>query len=59
MTPSEVETVYEALARQIDATPPNLRELFLAKLALLLAHELGDATRVTHLVAEAAQSLDA
>lgn len=59
MTPSEVETVYEALARQIDATPPDRRELFLAKLALLLAHELGDATRVTHLVTEAAQSLDA
>lgn len=58
MTPREVETVYETLAEQIDAISPDQRELYLAKLALLLANEVGDAPRVCGLVKDAAQNLN-
>lgn len=58
MTPAEIETVYEALARQIDAIAPDKHALFLAKLALLLSREIGDAERARSLVAEAARNLD-
>lgn len=59
MTPREVERVYEALASRLDAVPPEKRELFLAKLALLMAHELGDAARACTLISDAARDLDA
>ncbi|CUH64318.1 hypothetical protein TG4357_01208 [Thalassovita gelatinovora] len=58
MTPVDVETVYEALAEQLDAVGDKT-DLFLAKLALLLAHDIGDAARVCTRIAEAAQNLDA
>lgn len=59
MTPTDVETVYEALADRLDAVGPHRRELFLAKLALLLSHDLGDAEQVCLRIAEAAENLDA
>ena len=58
MTPRDVEMIYDALALQLDAVGPDRRELFLAKLALLLAHDLGDAARACNLIAEAANNLD-
>lgn len=58
MTPREVETVYEALAIQIDAIGPEKREMFLAKLALLMAHEIGDAPRVCRMIEDAAKNID-
>ena len=58
MTPADLETVYEALAEQLDAIGSAQRELYLAKLALLLAHEIADAGRVRSLVAEAASNLE-
>lgn len=58
MTPKDVETVYEALAFKLDAVGATNRELFLAKLALLLSHDLGNAERVCLLVDEAAQNID-
>ncbi|WP_425073589.1 hypothetical protein [Sagittula sp. S175] len=58
MTPSEVETVYEALARRLDTVGPERRELFLAKLALLLAHEVEDTGQVLHLIEDASEHLD-
>mgnify|MGYP001261386261 FL=1 len=58
MTPRDVEIVYEALARTLDNTAAEKRDLFLSKLALLLAHELADADRVCRLIEEAAQNLD-
>lgn len=42
MTFTDLEPVYEALAEGIDAVGPAEAPLFLAKLALMLAHELGD-----------------
>ena len=59
MNPADIETVYEALAERLDRIEPDKRALFLAKLALLLAHDIGDADRVQRLIAEAAANLDA
>ncbi|MEZ5716379.1 MAG: hypothetical protein R3D85_15200 [Paracoccaceae bacterium] len=59
MTPREVETVYEALAETLDRVGPARRELFLAKLALLLSHDLADAPRVCSRIDEAALNLEA
>ncbi|SDE69083.1 hypothetical protein [Ruegeria marina] len=58
MTPGEVETVYEALALNLDAVGATRRELFLAKLALLLSYDLGDADRVCLRIEEAARNID-
>ncbi|EAV44566.1 hypothetical protein SIAM614_06798 [Roseibium aggregatum IAM 12614] len=58
MTPADLETVYEALAEQLDAIGPDRRELYLAKLALLLVHEIADAGRARSLVADAASNLE-
>lgn len=59
MTPAEIETLYEALARQLDAVGVDRHALYLAKLALLLARELGDMDKAQALIADAARSLDA
>jgi hypothetical protein len=56
MTARDVETVYEALARGVDAAGPD-SELFLAKAALLLAREIGDAGRVVALIESAGRDL--
>ncbi|MHA7774118.1 hypothetical protein [Roseibium sp. M-1] len=59
MTPADLETVYEALAEQLDAAGTGKRDLYLAKLTLLLAHDLADAERVRRRIVEAASNLDA
>ncbi|WP_439150511.1 hypothetical protein [Sulfitobacter sp.] len=59
MTPTDVECVYDALAHKLDAVGSAKSELFLAKLALLLANELCDATRALKLIDEASTNLDA
>jgi truncated hemoglobin YjbI len=57
MTPAEFETVYEAMAETIDAVGAEQREVFLAKLCLALAHELGDGGKVLDRIAECSQDL--
>ncbi len=59
MTPSDLERVYGALAEHIDAVGPAKSELFLSKLALLTAREIGDARRVLTLLDEARLNIDA
>lgn len=59
MTPTDVEAVYDSLAETLDTVGTDKRDLFLAKLALLLAHDLGDAAHVRARIAEAALDLDA
>lgn len=59
MKPADLEIVYEDLATTLDATEAEKRELLLAKLALLLAHDLGDAARVREHIAAASANLDA
>ncbi len=58
MNPNEVEQVYEALANVLDQVGASKRELYLAKLALLLAHEIGDASRVQEMIDVAALNLE-
>lgn len=50
MNPSDLETVYETLAEKLDAIGAENRELFLAKLALLMSHELGNVEQVLKLI---------
>lgn len=45
MTPDDVEEIYTALARSIDRAGPQNEALFLAKLALLLGHQMADPAR--------------
>lgn len=58
MNSADLEVVYEKLAHALDATEASKRELLLAKLALLLAHNLGDAQQVCALIEEAKANLD-
>lgn len=58
MTPREVETVYAALATTLDTIDAARRELFLAKLALLLSYDLGDADRACLRIEEAARNIE-
>ena len=58
MNTHDVEIVYDALAETLDAVGEGKGELFLAKLALLLSHEIGDASRILSLIAQARANLD-
>ncbi|WP_374619202.1 hypothetical protein [Pandoraea sp.] len=51
-----LEEIYDTLALAIDAAPSDTRELLLAKVALLLAHEIQNPQRVIDLIRQAAQS---
>ena len=42
MASADFETAYETLATAIDTAGPEREALFLTRLALVLAHELGD-----------------
>lgn len=56
MTPmpfDDLEQVYETLATAIDRAGPQCEALFLAKLALALAHRLADLAAVEAAIAEA------
>ena len=44
MPPDDFEAAYEALALAIDSAGPEREALFLTRLALVLAHQLGDIT---------------
>lgn len=59
MTQADLEAVYETLAEAVDSVRPEKRELLLAKIALLLAHDLNDAGKVRARVREAIENLDA
>ena len=54
MSEMSMETVYTALAEGIDQHGPEKSDMFLAKVCLLLAEELGNAERSLELI-EAAQ----
>lgn len=57
MNPSELEQVYERLALTIDRFDEATAQVFLAKLALLLANRIGDADVVLACIEDATQSL--
>ena len=50
---ADLERVYEQLATTLDALPEAQERLFLAQLALALAHRVGDAERVMAAIGEA------
>ena len=52
-----MEDVYAALAEGIDRHGPQASEMFLAKVALLLAEDSGDAARALHLIADAQRNM--
>ncbi len=53
-----VERLWEQLAEAIAAAGPGREALFLAKLALLLAREVGDAERVAAAIGVALRDLE-
>jgi hypothetical protein len=53
----DLEHVYEHLAQAIDRAGPANEALFLTKLALVLAHELGDRSVVERAIATALADL--
>ena len=55
---SDLETVYEALAEAMDQVADADRELFLSKLALLMARQLGDAAETLEMIQEARKHLE-
>ena len=56
--PANMEDVYAALAEGIDAVGPEKEAMFLAKVALLLAQELGDCDRALELISSAQGNMD-
>ncbi|MCC7411208.1 MAG: DUF2783 domain-containing protein [Gammaproteobacteria bacterium] len=59
LDPAALERIYEALARALDAVDPADESLFLAKLALALANEIGDVGRIEAAIASARAGLPA
>lgn len=57
MTANDIESIYEAIATEIDRVGAEKSELFLAKLALLLAKETDDCDRVLTCISEASTVL--
>ena len=57
LTIGGLETVYDQLATAIDAVEQDKSELFLVKLALLAAQQLGDEQIFTDLIRRAQQDL--
>lgn len=53
-----IETLFDQLSRAVDRAGPDGESLFLAKLALLMAEEIGDPARVAALIAAAERSMD-
>jgi hypothetical protein len=58
MKQTNLETVYDTLALALDQAGPDHQDLLLAKLALLLAQDLGDADLVCQRIKEAAENLN-
>jgi hypothetical protein len=50
---SDLERIFEAVSTGIDAAGPDQAQLFLGRLCLLLAQEIGDTGRVLDCVARA------
>jgi hypothetical protein len=57
LTTTGLETVYDALAQAVDQCGPEKAPLFLVKLALLNAQQIGDADIVQAHIARALEDL--
>ncbi len=49
---ADLEVCYDELADALDTVAPDEREVFLAKLVLCLAHDLGDRHRILDRIRE-------
>ena len=58
MPPADFETAYETLATAIDTAGPEREALFLTRLALVLAHEVGDIAVFRKVVKAALEGLE-
>lgn len=56
---ADLEQVYEQLAETLDGLPEEQERLFLAQLALALAHRVPDVDQVMAAIEEARQGVDA
>jgi len=56
MMQTDLENIYDSLAHQVDVTGAA-SNLFLAKLCLLMAREIGDGARVEALIETASKDL--
>ncbi len=54
---ADLEQVYETLATTLDALPEEQERLFLAQLALALAHRVPDVARVREAIEEARRGM--
>lgn len=48
----QLERIYDELALAIDHAGPRQESVFLTKLVLCLAHELGDGDRISRMIAD-------
>ncbi len=58
MGQATLEDVYSALAEGMDRHGPEKSEMFIAKVALLLANEIGSPQRCLDLISEAESNMD-
>ena len=58
MGQATLDDVYSALAEGIDRHGPEKSEMFIAKVALLLANEIGAPQRCLDLISEAESNMD-
>ncbi len=57
LTLNELEAVYDALAEALNQVGTDKESLFLTKLALLLANQLGDQAQVEQAITTASRDL--
>jgi hypothetical protein len=58
MSEEDLDVLYTQTCRALTSVGPERSELFLARLALLLMHEVGDFERVQAAIAAAGATLD-
>ncbi|MEM5386637.1 hypothetical protein VSR68_23965 [Paraburkholderia phymatum] len=57
MSFQQLEVLYDAMARSLDRVPESRRNVYLARLVLQIAHELGHADRIVALVESSADEV--
>ena len=58
MKQTDIEIVYDAMALALDEAGTERQNLLLAKLVLLLSHDLGDTDLITKRIKEAGENLN-
>jgi hypothetical protein len=58
LKPEQLERIYDLMAEAIDAAGPDKESLFLSKLCLALANQLGDKKCIQECIAIAARDIN-